>query len=52
MIPDYREPNIIRLAPVALYTSFIEVWETVQILKKIMDAKRYEQYENKRGVIA
>ncbi|MFY0761944.1 kynureninase [Metabacillus dongyingensis] len=52
VIPDYRSPNIIRLAPVALYTSYEELWKTIQILKDIMREKRYEQYENKREVIA
>lgn len=52
VIPDFRAPNGIRLAPVALYNTFEEVWKSVQILKTIMTEKRYEQYENKRGVIA
>lgn len=52
VIPDFRTPNGIRLAPVALYNTFEEVWRMVQILKTIMEEKRYMQYENKRGVIA
>jgi kynureninase len=52
LIPDFRNPNGIRLAPVALYNTFEEVWKTVQILKTIMEEKSYLQYENKRGVIA
>jgi len=52
VIPDFRAPNGVRLAPVALYNTFEDVWETVQKLKVIMDEKRYEQYENKRGVVA
>lgn len=52
VIPDYRSPNIIRLAPVALYTSYEEIWRTIKVLKDIMREKRYEQYENKREVIA
>ncbi|MRX54881.1 kynureninase [Bacillus idriensis] len=52
VIPDYRSPNIIRLAPVALYTSYEEIWRTIQVLKDIMREKRYEKYENKREVIA
>jgi len=52
IISDYREPNMIRLAPVPLYTSFQEVYETVQVLKKVMDGRLYENYENKRGIIA
>ncbi|MGG0287252.1 kynureninase [Peribacillus butanolivorans] len=52
VIPDFRAPNIIRLAPVALYTSFAEVWEVVQILKKIMTEKQYEKFKNEREVVA
>lgn len=52
VIPDFRAPNGVRLAPVALYNSFEDVWHTVQKLKIIMDEKRYEQFENKRGVVA
>ncbi|WP_420491049.1 kynureninase [Neobacillus drentensis] len=52
VIPDFRAPNIIRLAPVALYTSFSEVWEVVQILKKIMEERQYEKFANEREVVA
>ncbi|QUW23982.1 kynureninase [Sporosarcina sp. Marseille-Q4063] len=52
VIPDFRAPNGVRLAPVALYNSFEDVWHTVQKLKSIMDEKRYEKFENKRGVVA
>jgi kynureninase len=52
VIPDFRAPNMIRLAPVALYNTFIEVWDAVQILKAVMDGHEYRQYENRRGIIA
>ncbi|WP_409275012.1 kynureninase [Neobacillus sp. SCS-31] len=52
IIPDFRAPNGIRLAPVALYNTFEEVWQTVQTLKTIMDEEKYKQFENKRGVVA
>ncbi|MFD5851580.1 kynureninase [Cytobacillus pseudoceanisediminis] len=52
VIPDFRAPNGIRLAPVALYNTFEDVWKTVQILKGIMDQEKYKQFENKRGVVA
>jgi kynureninase len=52
VIPDFRAPNIVRLAPVALYNSYHDVWKAVQILKTIMVEKVYERYENKRGVVA
>lgn len=52
VIPDFRAPNGIRLAPVALYNSFEDVWKTVQILKTIMKEASYKKYENKREVVA
>ncbi len=52
IVPDFRAPNIIRLAPVALYNSYRDVFEAVQILSKIMKNREYEKYENKREVIA
>jgi kynureninase len=52
VIPDFRAPDVIRLAPVALYTSFADVWEAVQRLRRIMEEKSYERYEKKRGVVA
>ncbi len=52
IIPDYRAPNIIRLAPIALYTSFEEIYEMVQRIKDIMDHKTYENFSSKRGTVA
>ncbi|WP_391117632.1 kynureninase [Psychrobacillus sp. L3] len=52
VIPDFRSPNGIRLAPVALYNTFEDVWNTVQILKEIMKEETYKRFENKRDVIA
>jgi kynureninase len=52
VIPDFRSPNVIRLAPMAFYTSYVEIWESVQILKKIMVEKQYEEFKNEREVIA
>ena len=52
VIPDFRTPNGIRLAPVALYNTFEDVWKTVQILKEIMVEEKYKKFENKRGVVA
>lgn len=52
VIPDFRAPDVIRLAPIALYTSFADVVEAVSRIRGIMEAKAYEQYANERDVIA
>lgn len=52
VIPDFRAPNGIRLAPVALYNSFEDVWNTIQILRSIMQDELYKKYKNVREVVA
>lgn len=52
VIPDFRKPNGIRLAPAALYNSFEDVWEAVQRLKMIIRDESYKKYSNEREVIA
>ena len=37
VIPDFRPPNVIRLAPIALYTSYADLWDTVEHLKQVID---------------
>lgn len=37
VIPDFRPPNVIRLAPIPLYTSFEDVWRVVQALRAVID---------------
>lgn len=52
IIPDFRAPNIVRLAPVALYNTFSDVYDVVATLKTIMKEKEYAQFANEREVVA
>lgn len=52
VIPDFRAPNYVRIAPVALYNTFEDVYHTMRILKEIMESGEYRDFDNKRGVIA
>ncbi|WP_407570545.1 kynureninase [Deinococcus altitudinis] len=36
VVPDYREPDILRLAPVALYTTEAELEEVVRLLRDLL----------------
>ena len=47
IIPDFRYPNVIRLAPAPLYVSYEDVYEMTERIIKIMENKEYEQFENK-----
>jgi kynureninase len=51
VIPDHRPPDIVRMAPVPLYTQFRECAETVQRLKTIMNDRTYEAFPIERGMV-
>ena len=36
VIPDFRQPDVLRLAPVALYTSFVEVWDAAERIATVL----------------
>lgn len=46
ILTDYRPPTTIRLTPVPLYTSYVDVWECVRHLKAVIDNKEYELYSD------
>lgn len=51
VVPDFRPPNIIRVAPMPLYTTYHEIWQVVQYLKEIVDAREYEQFSTERKAV-
>jgi kynureninase len=36
VVPDFRPPDVMRLAPVALYTSYVEVWDAVERIAGVL----------------
>ncbi|MFK7954314.1 MAG: kynureninase [Ekhidna sp.] len=40
VIMDWREPNVIRVAPVPLYNSFQDVYDFIEILKEALESER------------
>jgi len=52
VVPDFRPPNIIRIAPIALYNTYYEVWQVVQYLKKIIDEEKYKEFSKERKAIS
>ncbi len=52
IVSDFRLPNIIRLAPVALYNTFYNVWQVIATIKEIMQTKDYLNYGAERGLVA
>lgn len=43
VIPDFRKPDIVRLAPSPLFNSFADCWNAMQILKEIVTTRSYAE---------
>jgi kynureninase len=48
VLPDFREPDNLRLGLTPLYTSFSEVWEGVERIRQTVAERRYEKYPSER----
>jgi len=51
VISDFRPPGTIRIAPVALYNTYEEVWQVVQYLKDIIDQGEYKKITSEKNEI-
>lgn len=48
VIPDFREPDNIRLGFAPLYTSFTEIWQGFDRIKRVMEEKLFEKYTRQK----
>jgi kynureninase len=48
VIPDFREPDNIRLGFAPLYNSFNDIWEGFDRIRRVMEEKRYEKYPKQK----
>lgn len=51
IIPDFRPPGVIRLAPVALYNTYYDVWRTVVQIKSIIDTGEYRSFKKEKTAV-
>jgi kynureninase len=51
IVPDFRPPNVVRLAPAPLSTTFHELWRTVQALREIVARGEHLAHANERGLV-
>ncbi|MCF8335629.1 MAG: kynureninase [Bacteroidales bacterium] len=52
VVPDFRPPDLIRIAPSPLYNSYLEIWQVVRYLKQIIDRREYERFSDDREAIS
>lgn len=48
VLPDFREPDNLRLGLAPLYTSFYEVWEAVDRIRRVVEEKIYQRFPSER----
>ena len=51
VIPDFRAPDNLRLGFSSLYTSFAEIWQGFDRIKRVMEEKRYEKYPQQKLMV-
>lgn len=51
IVPDFRAPNVIRLAPAPLYTTFAELWRTVHMMREIIDGGEHLDFGGDRSLV-
>ena len=52
VVPDFRPPDVVRLAPVALYSTYHEVWRAVRHLAAVVQEGELERYTAERGLVS
>jgi kynureninase len=48
VLPDFREPDNIRLGLAPIYTSFVEVWDAMDRIRRVVEERRYLGYSARR----
>lgn len=51
IIPDFREPNNIRLGIAPLYTRYVDIYETAVRMQRIVSERLYEKYPETRTTV-
>jgi kynureninase len=48
LIPDFRAPDNLRLGIAPVYTRYVEIWEAVQRIRRVVEERIYERYSAER----
>jgi kynureninase len=51
VLPDFREPDNLRLGLAPLYTTYAEVWEGVDRIRRVVEEGRYRRYPSERQTV-
>src|SRR4051794_36819112 len=51
VIPDFRKPDVVRLAPSPLYNTYSECFQAMEILKGIVADREYEAFASVEALV-
>jgi len=51
VVPDFRPPDILRLAPAPLYVSFLDCYDAIAKLRALLESRSYETPNGKEGPV-
>ncbi len=51
IIPDFRKPDVIRLAPSPLYNSFTDCWAAIAMLKEIAATRSHDEFATTTALV-
>jgi kynureninase len=51
VIPDFREPDNIRMGLTPMYTSFQDVWESIDRIQRVVTEKRHLRFPETRQAV-
>jgi kynureninase len=51
VLPDFREPDNLRLGLTPLYTTFTDIWEAVDRIRRVVQEKRHLKYSSERQTV-
>jgi kynureninase len=51
VLPDFRDPDNIRLGLAPLYTSFTDVWEGIERMRRVVVEGRFQKYAQQRTAV-
>jgi kynureninase len=51
VVPDFRKPDVIRLAPSPLYNTFVDCWEAIETLKQITVDRVHEEFATTQALV-
>jgi kynureninase len=52
VVPDFRPPDIIRIAPIAFNNTAMELWRLIEDLREIVERREFERFPAERRAIS